>query len=64
MLVKLSINKPLVFVMNLDVDSVELEAFERFRLDRFASRHSCHRYVVAYEKDTSESTGIRVTESG
>ena len=39
MLVKLSINKPLVFVMNLDVDSVELEAFERFWLLSFAPGH-------------------------
>jgi hypothetical protein len=62
--VKLSINKPHVFVTNLDIDSVDLKAFTRFWLLGFASGHSWVTIFVACEKDTSESTEIRVAESG
>ena len=63
LLLKLSINKPRVTIANFYLDSVDLKAFKRFRLDRFASGHNWVTVFVAYEKDTSESTEIRVAES-
>ena len=59
-----SANRPLGLIKHDDFGILNIKAVDRFRLDRFASGHSCDRYLVAYEKDTSESTEIRVAESG
>ena len=59
-----SANRPSILINHDDFGILNIEALERFRLDHFASRYSRHRYVVAYEKDTSESTEIRIAEAG
>ena len=51
-----SANRPRSLIEQDDFGILNIKALKRFRLDRFASRYSCHRYLVAYEKDTSEST--------
>ncbi len=62
-----SANRPRSRIKHYDFGILNIKAFKRFRLDRFASRHSCHRYLVAYKKNTSESNGseeLRVNSEG